>query len=269
MQKIEGYCKKYPKISKNAVIQLAMHAAGAEDISRIIVNENLDSTEEQMLELYLEQHSAGMPLEYITQRCNFYGIDLYVNNNVLIPRTDTEVLVTEAINIIGDENLTVLDLCTGSGCIAISIARHCTNANIVAVDSSPEALEVCNANIIKTGCKNRVTTMQSDITKTVPKGNFKVVVSNPPYIATGIIPQLSKSVKDYEPRIALDGGADGLDFYRHIFEYIKNMKNVTMLLEIGFDQERSITELAKSYGIAKFNIVKDFAHNSRVLSVML
>lgn len=244
-----------------------MHAFNLTDVSQIVLNENIIYSQNAKIDLYLEQYSQGMPLEYITQKCNFYGIDLYINNHVLIPRIDTEILVTETIKAISNKEANILDLCTGSGCIAISIAKHCKNTNILAVDISMEALDVCNKNIVQYMLQNQIKTKQADITTNIPKGNFNVIVSNPPYIATDVIPNLNTSVTNYEPHIALDGGTDGLKFYRYIFQYICNAKDIKAFLEIGFDQQESVTALAKSFGIEKFRIINDFACNPRLFCI--
>ena len=191
-------------------------------------------------------------------------IDLYVDENVLIPRADTEIVVEEAIKIINENNLTnILDMCTGSGAIAIAISKYTENRNINAVDISEKALEVARKNAIS----NNTTAIEficSDMFENVT-GKYDLIISNPPYIQKNVIESLDENVKK-EPILALDGGDDGLDFYRNLennaYEYLN--ENGYLVLEIGFDQKGEVTKLLQN----KYKDIickKDLGGNDRVI----
>ena len=209
----------------------------------------------------VQRRQNGEPLDYITGISNFYGYLVYVNKNVLIPRMETEVLACEAIKEIGDREIDVLDLCTGSGCIALALSKN-TGAHIVACDISSDALEVASRNLEGTG----VTLVQSDLFSEFAFGSFDLIVSNPPYIPSGDIPSLSKEVRS-EPRLALDGGSDGLSFYKKIVTsaagYLR--KNGKLMLEIGYDQAASVYSLMDMFGFDGIRVIKDLDGNDRVI----
>ncbi len=215
----------------------------------------------------------GMPLQYIMHKQEFMGLDFYVDENVLIPQPDTEILVEEAINLIHSfekiDKVQVLDLCTGSGAIAVSIIKYVPNVKVFASDISKKALEVANKNVINNKVKN-VELLESDMFENLKNYKFDFIVSNPPYIESNTIKNLSKEVQN-EPEIALDGGQDGLKFYRIIlkeaYKYLN--KNGYLLLEIGYDQGEKILKLCKEYS-CNLNLItkkpiKDFGGNNRVI----
>ena len=221
----------------------------------------------------LEKIINGMPLQYITHKQEFMGLNFYVDENVLIPQPDTEILVEEAINLIHSfeklDNVQVLDLCTGSGAIAVSIIKYVPNVKVFASDISKKALEVANKNVINNKVKN-VELLESDMFENLKNYKFDFIVSNPPYIESNTIKNLSKEVQN-EPEIALDGGQDGLKFYRIIlkeaYKYLN--KNGYLLLEIGYDQGEKILKLCKEYS-CNLNLItkkpiKDFGGNNRVI----
>lgn len=221
----------------------------------------------------LEKIINGMPLQYITHKQEFMGLNFYVDENVLIPQPDTEILVEEAINLIHSfekiDKVQVLDLCTGSGAIAVSIIKYVPNVKVFASDISKKALEVANKNVINNKVKN-VELLESDMFENLKNYKFDFIVSNPPYIESNTIKNLSKEVQN-EPEIALDGGKDGLKFYRIIlkeaYKYLN--KNGYLLLEIGYDQGEKILKLCKEYS-CNLNLItkkpiKDFGGNNRVI----
>lgn len=221
----------------------------------------------------LEKIINGMPLQYITHKQEFMGLDFYVDENVLIPQPDTEILVEEAINLIHSfekiDKVQVLDLCTGSGAIAVSIVKYVPNVKVFASDISKKALKVANKNVINNKVQN-VELLESDMFENLKNYKFDFIVSNPPYIESNTIKNLSKEVKN-EPKLALDGGKDGLDFYRIIlkeaYKYLN--KNGYLLLEIGYDQGEKILKLCKEYS-CNLNLItkkpiKDFGGNNRVI----
>ena len=195
-----------------------------------------------------------------------YGLSFYVNKHVLIPRFDTEILVDEIINQnIEKENLAILDMCTGSGAIAISLSKKLKNSSIYAADISLKALKVAKKNN-KTN-NTKVEFIRSNMFSNILEKKFDIIVSNPPYIKTKIINKLNKDVKK-EPKIALNGGKDGLKYYKilanNAYKHIK--PNGMLALEIGFDQKEEIIKILESTNQYK-NIIckKDFAGNDRII----
>lgn len=207
------------------------------------------------------KRKSGEPLDYIAKTSHFYGYEIYVNSNVLIPRMETEVLVDAAIRVIGEKNADVLDLCTGSGCIAYALAAN-TSANIIASDISDEALEVAAKNLAGTG----VTLVKSDLLDEFAFGSFDVIVSNPPYIRTAEIDSLAPEVR-CQPRIALDGGEDGLEFYKKIItdapSYLRTGGKLVM--EIGYDQAESVKQMLYTFRYKNVRVIQDFDGNDRVI----
>lgn len=230
--------------------------------------------ETQYLE-YINQIINGKPLQYITHEQEFMGFKFYVDENVLIPQPDTETLVERAIEIVKDaqpdtENINVLDMCTGSGAIAVSIAKLCKNIKICALDISDEALEIAKKNAFEN--EANVEFFKSDMFENISKNaKFDLIVSNPPYIKETVISTLSKDVQN-EPHIALNGGIDGLDFYRIIannaYRYLKYQGKV--LVEIGYDQEESVENLfEQTHQYDKIRCIKDLSGNDRVIEISI
>ncbi len=209
----------------------------------------------------------GKPLQYITNKQEFMGLDFYVDENVLIPQPDTEILVEKAIEIAETtQKNKILDMCTGSGCIAISLAKKINNAQITAVDISNSALNVANKNAINNNVENKIKFINSDMFNNIEE-KFDIIVSNPPYIETETINKLGIEVQN-EPHLALDGGIDGLKFYKIIannaFKYLN--ENGYLLLEIGYNQQNSVTQLLQDIGKYKnIETVKDLGGNYRVV----
>ena len=212
----------------------------------------------------LERRVKGEPIDKIFGKTEFYGLTFKVNKDVLTPRKETEILVEEALKIIGKEKLEVLDLCTGSGAIAVSIAKN-SAAKVTATDISESALMVAKQNAELSDVK--INFICSDLFSDIKKGKkFNVITCNPPYIKSEDIKTLDKEVKDYDPHLALDGGEDGLYFYRKIseeFEEFLAPKGV-ILLEIGLAQEKSVKKL---FSKNKFSvrIVKDYSGIQRII----
>ncbi len=205
------------------------------------------------------------PITKIFGKAYFCGLEFIVNEHVLSPRFDTEVLVGEALKCI-KPNDRVLDLCTGSGCIAVSIAKS-IDAYVEGCDISKQALKVAKQNVKKHNVK--VDMYQSDMFSKV-QGKYNVIVSNPPYIETDVAKNLDREVTEYDPMLALDGGNDGLDFYRQIASNIKNylVDGGVLLLEIGYNQGKSVSSLFKD--VAKdIQIIKDYGGNDRVVVIKI
>jgi release factor glutamine methyltransferase len=217
------------------------------------------------------------PIAYLTRRAHFFNLEFDVTRDVLIPRPDTETLVENVIQVLKREMVVdaprVLDLCTGSGCVAAAIAHNVKNAVVVATEISPEAAAVARTNVMKLGLEGRVTVEQGDLleplTRMVDCQPFDVIVSNPPYIATSQIESLDRSVRDYEPMGALDGGIDGLAVHRRILS--EGLERVVgggrVFMEIAFDQGAAAREaVANARGWEDVKVLKDYAGHDRVVT---
>ena len=245
-----------------------------------------------------EKRRRRIPLAQILGRQSFYGLDFFVNEDVLIPRADTECLVDLVLEDYADlakqagktysekrnsehvsnkhednveneansSSLNILDLCTGSGCIGISVAKHLPYQELLLVDLSEKALAVAKKNAEKHLGEN-VTLLQSDLLTGVQEKKFSLLLSNPPYIVSRVIPSLEREVSEYEPKLALDGGEDGLVFYRRIAKEAKAvlLPGARLYLEIGYDQGESVKDIFQKEGYEAVEVFPDLSGNPRVL----
>lgn len=222
---------------------------------------------QEVYENFLKQRIGRMPLQYITGEQEFMGLPFRVNPHVLIPRQDTEILVEEALKRIRPD-MQVLDMCTGSGCIIVSICKSCRDIRAVACDISVEALAVAAENAKTNGVQ--VQLVQGDLFEQI-QGEFDVIVSNPPYIPTGELSGLMQEVRDFEPQLALDGDADGLLFYRRMIKdgkrYLK--PGGFLLFEIGCDQGQAVSDLMRQAGYQDIEVSRDLAGLDRVVTGVL
>jgi len=214
------------------------------------------------------------PLAYLIGRGEFYSLDIKVNPDCMIPRPETELLVEKAIDFLRTRagKQSVCDLCTGSGCIAVAIAKNCPNAHIVATDICDSALAVAAENVANHNVTERVTLLCGDLFRPIvdalDDGRFDLIVCNPPYISSAEYEILDKNVRDYEPKHALFAGADGLDVYRRIAERVDEFlkADAALMLEIGYAQGAAVRELLEQTGIfAEVKIEKDVQNNDRVV----
>lgn len=227
---------------------------------KLILQTNCSDEEYKKFLGFIKKRIAGKPYAYVVGHQEFMKLNFKVNEYVLTPRADTEILVENAINL---QKLKILDMCTGSGCIAISLAKYIKNSYVDAVDISSHALEVAienakqnnvNVNFIKSNLFENITS------------TYDLIVSNPPYIPTEEISLLQTEVKN-EPFIALDGGNDGLDFYRIISKDARKHLNLAgiLMLEIGYDEAENVTNILKNDGYKNIEIIKDLSGNDRVV----
>ena len=233
-------------------------------------NDIIDSENANLYMNYIERRKSDEPFAYIINSKEFMSLDFYVDKNVLIPRPDTEILVEYVIDYCKKENRDkkIIDLCTGSGAIAVSIAKYVQNCNITGVDISDDALNIAFKNSHNHKVDRRVLFEKFDVLDDISKlGKFDVVVSNPPYIRKKDVLQLDNTVKDYEPLLALDGGEDGLIFYRNIIKHAPKMLNDNgiIALEIGFDQADDVTKMLKDISFKNVSVLKDYSGNDRVV----
>lgn len=218
----------------------------------------------------VQRHLDGEPTAYLIGEWEFYGLPLDISRDVLIPRPDTEVLAGLAIDFVKTQGACrVLDLCAGSGCVGLAVAAQCPESRVVLGELSEGALRICRQNIRRNGLSGRVVPMQMDALAPPPAqlGEFRCLVSNPPYIPAGDIPGLDPSVRDYEPHMALDGGADGLDFYRNLAREWKNALTVggKIFLEVGIGQADDVLRLLRAQGFGDLEITKDLNGIPRVV----
>lgn len=232
-----------------------------------IINRKAEVKEEHVNKVLEMAHRriSGEPLQYIIGKAGFMGMDFEVNKNTLIPRQDTETLIETLIDMIGDRKVSILDIGTGSGCIGISLGKFLKDARITVLDISQEALNTALRNADKNGVKIKAVCM--DILSEIPEGKYDIIVSNPPYIETSIIKSLQTEVRDYEPLSALDGGSDGLLFYRRITDIAPRLLNEKGILayEVGYDQGKKVHMLMEK-DFYDIRIIKDYCGNDRVIT---
>ena len=244
----------------------------------LVINHAQEVSEEKIFQFEngLEQIKNNIPIQYITNHQEFMKLDFYVDENVLIPQPDTEILVEEVIKFanmestkqnIAHNKLHILDLCTGSGAIAVSLAKYIENCEVTATDISSKAIQIAKLNAEKNLVHKKINFIESDMFKNIPHKKFDIIVSNPPYIEKDIISTLSTEVQK-EPFIALNGGIDGLDFYRIIIDNRNKYLalNGKLFLEIGYDQKDKVLDLILSAN-SKYSpkCVKDLSGNDRVI----
>lgn len=219
--------------------------------------------EETQFRIFIERRSTHKPLQQITGWQEFMGLRFSVTEDVLVPRQDTETLVEEVMRYLRD-GMEILDVCTGSGCILLSLLRYSNGCRGVGCDISEKALAVAGQNAKELGISAQF--IQSDLFESI-EGRFEYIVSNPPYIRKDMIPTLMEEVRDHEPLIALDGGEDGLDFYRKITrEATEHLYSGGMLFfEIGYDQGEAVKLLMEEEGYEEVTVSQDLAGLDRVV----
>ncbi|MCR5388926.1 MAG: peptide chain release factor N(5)-glutamine methyltransferase [Lachnospiraceae bacterium] len=252
---------------------LAMHAGGF-DRNHILLNAESEVTEDLSLQFneLIKRRASREPLQYITGVTNFMGLDFFVAPGVLIPRFDTEILAEEAFKAYekisaakGEKSLKVLDMCTGSGCLGITIKHRFKDAIVTCADICQTSLEISSKNAQKMGLDVEIidTDLFSNITS-----SYDMIISNPPYIKTADLKTLMPEVIDHEPTLALDGGDDGLIFYEKISKAASDKylnPGGMLLFEIGFDEAEDVENIMKGMGFAGVKTVKDLAGLDRVI----
>lgn len=237
----------------------------------LVINKDtvLDENSVRVFNDYINRRVKNEPISYITEKKEFMSLNFYVTDGILIPRPDTEILVEEIIKIYKDKDAKILDLCTGSGAIAVSLAHYLNNATLTAVDKFDICIKTASKNAIINNVADRVNVVKKDVLEPFDvDGDFDCIVSNPPYIKTDVLSTLSKDVKDFEPMYALDGGNDGLIFYRKITDFaLKKLKSGGILaFEIGFDQGLEVQNIIKdTHSFKEIKLLKDLADLDRVI----
>ncbi len=261
---VEGY---------NLEAKLLVARSAGKTMNELLRDMNLYTTpavEEKVVE-YTGRRLRGEPVAYITGSWEFYGLPMIVTPDVLIPRMDTELLVDTAKELLIGHKMDarILDLCCGSGCITCAVGHEMPATKLVAVDISPSALEVCRKNVNLNRLNTRVICMQADALSSPPlgTGQFDMVISNPPYIRSSEINSLDSSVKDFEPIWALDGGDDGLRFYKAIIKYWKSIirPDGFLLFEVGEGQANEVMDMLLAAGFSAAETRKDTGGVERVV----
>lgn len=233
-------------------------------------DEEIASTKIIEINEAISKLSQGIPLQYVTNKQEFMKLNFFVDDNVLIPQPDTEILTEESMNILKNqqtEKLKILDLCTGSGCIGISIAKYVQNTKVHVSDISFKALQIAKYNAERNMVHKRMKFIESNMFDEIKQTQYDMIVSNPPYIETEIIETLGIEVQN-EPIMALDGGIDGLRFYRKIaksaYEYLK--QDGYLCLEIGYNQKNDVIKILEDIGEYKdIYSKKDLSGNDRII----
>jgi release factor glutamine methyltransferase len=238
----------------------------------------LTSSQQEQFDSFKRRRAAGEPLQYLLGTCNFMGLELFVNPSVLVPRPETEQLTDTALKYLSlpqnraKETLNILDLGTGSGNIAIALAHFISRCRVISVDISHQALELAEFNACRHKVESRIQFIQGDILslKNTFSKAFDLVISNPPYIPTGRMKDLPKDVQK-EPSIALDGGKDGLKFYRNIIKYTPCLLSAgaCLMMEFGDGQAQAVTKLIEAcQGFSRTEIIQDLAGRDRIIKAV-
>ncbi|MHB8882772.1 MAG: peptide chain release factor N(5)-glutamine methyltransferase [Thermodesulfovibrionales bacterium] len=254
---------------------LVLHCAGLDRLTAYTDNPEVGTQLFAKIKRLTGRRARGEPLQYIVGHVTFCGLELAVGRGVLIPRPETELLVEEAVKTLkqqaaGAAPVSILDLCTGSGCIALALAREFPEAEVVGIDLSVKALRYAGRNAAANGIRTvdfRRGSLFGPLNKDLRRMRFDLITANPPYISSAEIPGLQREVRDWEPVTALDGGADGLDLYRGILAeaggYLK--PEGALVMELGYGQAASVADLARERGFRAIGTVRDFAGIERIL----
>lgn len=270
---IVKYSKELEEISPTPRLDVETLLQKVLGVDRLYILLNLERVlsedEEQLFNKFINERLNNRPIAYIVGNREFMGLDFFVKEGVLIPRPDTEVLVEEVIELAKKKDAkNILDIGTGSGAITISLAKYLENVKVTSVDISDIALEIGKRNAISNEVDDRINFVKSDLFTNIDKETkFDIIVSNPPYIKREVIETLDKQVKDYEPYNALEGGVDGLDFYRAITKQAKNYlkKGGILAYEVGHDQSEDVSKLMEMDGYTNIYTLKDLQQIDRVV----
>jgi len=236
----------------------------------LLHDKNLSKKQEKKILEYIDRRLLGEPLQYILGTQEFMSLEFKVTPSVLIPRADTETLVEYVIDQKKNDGFSLLDIGTGTGCIPLSIAAFCPRAFVRGIDISKDAKKIAEENCKKLMLLSRASFELCDILNETPNGKYDIITSNPPYIKSEVISELQTEVKDFEPHLALDGGEDGLKFYRRICAIAPKLltKSGILVFEIGYDQAKEVSDLMEP-NFKDVTVIKDLCGNDRVVAGIL
>ena len=255
---------------------LVFHAVNRNRLDAYIENPEIKSADSAKVRRLLQRRLKGEPVQYIIGHIEFCGLCIKVGKGVLIPRPETELLVEEVIRAISDQrsavssktvkSLSLLDLCTGTGCIALALAREFPEAGVYGTDLSKEAVAYAKKNAKANNIEN-IRFRQGSLFDAVKAKRFDIITANPPYIRRDEIETLQREIRDWEPVAALDGGLDGMDFYRAILSSVGDYLNPDgfIFVELGYDQAEGVQKIARAEGFSEITVIKDYAGIGRIL----
>lgn len=247
--------------------QIVRYVLDVSAVDLVLMHEkNITKRQQEKISEILSRRKSGEPLQYILGVQEFMSLEFSVEPGVLIPRADTEILVEYIIDHYKDSGFSLLDIGTGTGCIPLSVAHYCPNALVRGIDIEKVPLALSEKNCRALQLSHRAAFLECDILSKTPPGRYDVISSNPPYIESDVIPTLMTEVKDFEPHTALDGGDDGLKFYRRICTLAPKLLNPRGLLiyEIGFNQAERVCRLMKK-DFSDIEVLRDLSGNDRVV----
>ena len=267
----EGFIELKNNKIKNSLLdsEILMSEAIDKDRKYIILNlhEEISKDHYIVYRKLINERSKGKPIAYLIKKKSFWEDEFYIDEKVLIPRPDTEIIIEQILNIFRNKNkLNILEIGIGSGCILLSILKEKKNFLGTGIDISNESIKISTKNAYKLGIKNRLKLFKSDIDK-FNIGKYDLIISNPPYIKKLDLKYLDKDIIDFEPKLALDGGLDGLSNIRKVIDKSSELikKHGKLILEIGSDQKRDVEKLLVNKSFYINSVVKDFAKNDRCI----
>lgn len=270
VSRLRSEVRKQLKENGHEADWIISHATGMSQSDFVMNPREVTDDEMRKINEIITRRNSGEPLQYILGYTEFMGMTFKVSEDTLIPRQDTETLVETVVTGIGSKKVRVLDIGTGSGCIGISIAKLCPNAEVTLLDYSDAILSVARENAELN--EVNVEFIRCDILEEIPKGEYDIIVSNPPYIETDVIFSLDNIVSSYEPVEALDGGFDGLMFYRRIIEEVANQiltEDGEVAFEIGYTQGDAVSEILREEDFSGIKVLRDPCGNDRVVTARL
>ena len=264
--------------SPSLEIQMMIAKVIEKDRLYIMLNleEDIDESKVEIIKTMIDKRKSSYPLQYILGEREFWGMDFKVSEGVLIPRQDTEILIEETLKKLKDNkhksNLKGFEIGVGSGIISITLLKEIETLTMIGVDINDKAIELTKANALKHEVSDRLCILNSNLFEKINKENqFDFIISNPPYIETKVIDSLQEDIKQHEPKLALDGGEDGLDFYRAIIEQSKSYISPEgfIAFEIGYNQAEAVKKIFVENGYPNVTIAKDLAGFDRVVIGMI
>ena len=257
--------------AKRSVEELAAHVLGCKPLD--IYFKEISAEQEVELEKLIARAEQGEPIQYIIGHVDFRGLKIICDSRALIPRAETELLVEEVLQTVSSFEfqvssfLQIADVCTGTGCIGLALASELSNAQVTAIDISPEALSLARENAEQLGLTGRFQCLENNLLDGIEENRFDIVVSNPPYIFSKVWKKLESSVKEHEPQLALDGGEEGMDLIVPLVEHAAKVLKPGggLFLEMGYDQGQAVFQCLEKAGFQNVRVIKDYASLDRIV----